>query len=67
MHLSALKKIKLDVVDLLSRFSPLSFEELQGILTDTSEASIALALEALEKEEKITTNKSSHFILTINS
>jgi hypothetical protein len=64
MHLSALKEIKMKVVGLLSSQAPLCTEEIQYEMPSTPEASVELALESLEREEIITTNTSSQFILT---
>ena len=64
MHLSTLKLIKTEVIELLSTLGSLYTEEIQGAFLRTPGASVELALESLEKEGMITTNTSSQFILT---
>lgn len=64
MQLSTLKAIKLEVIELLSFQAPLCIEEIQSAFASTPGASVILALEYLEKEEMITTNTATQFILT---
>lgn len=64
MHLSTLKEIKMKVVSLLSAQAPLCTEEIQNGVPSTPEASLELALESLERDDMITTNAASLFILT---
>lgn len=62
--MASLKETKKKVLEVLANQSPLLTEEIQDILSGVPEDIITEALEALEREEKVTANRASQMLLT---